>query len=180
MKTWITALAIGIFIGAGGYWLWSGDYRLYLNGQNASQKDGITRSHSNEKQQTKNHIEQIIKGKLEAMELHADSIRSELRDTGRVVRHRTRDLGSAVMDTAKDVKITTAIKAKFAADSELSAWKISVDTSSRIVTLSGKVSSSDLIGRAIMLALETEDVTQVISTIQVSESVPDSIQIPVE
>lgn len=59
------------------------------------------------------------------------------------------------------------IKARLAADSELSAWNISVDTTGGVVTPAGTVATPGLIGRAVLLALESDGVNEVISTLQV-------------
>jgi len=61
----------------------------------------------------------------------------------------------------------TEIKAKYAEDSTLSAWKISVSCDKGHVTLSGTVSSPDDIGKAVALALDADGVRDVTSTLQV-------------
>ena len=53
------------------------------------------------------------------------------------------------------------------ADKDLSALSISVNTTSGIVTLSGTVSSPEHISKAMLLAMETEGVREVVSTLQV-------------
>ena len=55
-------------------------------------------------------------------------------------------------------------------DSQLSALDISVNTTSGIVTLSGSVENPELIGKAMLLAMETDDVKEVVSTLQVKAS----------
>ncbi|MGQ9695827.1 MAG: BON domain-containing protein [Thermodesulfobacteriota bacterium] len=54
-----------------------------------------------------------------------------------------------------------------AADPDLSALSISVSTAAGRVTLSGTVGSPELIGKAVALALETEGVREVVSTLKV-------------
>ena len=96
-------------------------------------------------------------------------IQEELTKTGKVVRRQMRDLGAAVADASADAAVTAKIKAKYALDGELSTWGISVSTTDGHVTLSGNVSSPKLIGKAIMLALETDGVREVSSTLQVKK-----------
>ena len=111
-----------------------------------------------------------IEGKLVAWHLTAADIQQELAKTGKVVRRQVRDFGTAVADASADAAITAKIKGKYALDKELSAWGISVSTTDGRVTLSGNVSSTRLIGKAMMLALETDGVREVTSTLQVKKS----------
>jgi len=60
-----------------------------------------------------------------------------------------------------------AIKAKYAADSTLSAWDISVSCDQGHVKLGGTVSSPDDIGRAMAIALDADGVRDVTSTLAV-------------
>jgi len=108
-----------------------------------------------------------IEAKLVAWHLTTPDIQEELAKTGKVVRRQVRDFGTAVADASADAAITGKIKAKYALDKELSAWGISVSTTDGRVTLSGNVSSPRLIGKAMMLALETDGVREVSSTLQV-------------
>jgi hyperosmotically inducible periplasmic protein len=78
-------------------------------------------------------------------------------------------LGEKIADSAADARVTAAIKAKLAVDPDLSALAISVSTTSGIVTLSGKVGSAELVGKAMLVALETEGVRDVIATMQVAK-----------
>ncbi len=110
-----------------------------------------------------------IEAKCVAWHLTAADIQEELTKTGKVVRRQMRDLGTAVADASADAAITAKIKAKYALDRELSAWGISVSTTDGRVTLSGNISSPKLIGKAMMLALETDGVREVSSTLQVKK-----------
>jgi len=106
--------------------------------------------------------------KLEELELKTEDIRKEMAKQGKVLRRKASYIGESVADAAVDARATAFIKAKLAADQELSALRISVSTTAGRVTLSGTVASPELIGRAIVLALETEGVHEVVSTIQVN------------
>lgn len=100
-----------------------------------------------------------------------DKIKEEMARTGRVVRQKAREAGAVIADATADARVTAAIKAKYVADRDLSALKISVNTTGGLVTLSGTVSSLDSIGQAIRLALETDGVREVVSTLQVEGQV---------
>ena len=77
------------------------------------------------------------------------------------------DIGEAAVNAASDARAVTEIKAKYAGDSTLSVWKISVSCNQGHVKLSGTVSSPDDIGKAVALALDADGVRDVTSTIQV-------------
>jgi hyperosmotically inducible protein len=102
--------------------------------------------------------------------LKTEDIKEELERTGTVVRRKAEKVGAAIADAAANAKITAAIKTKLAVDSQLSSLKISVDTTDGLVTLSGSVGAYDEIGKAIRIALETDGVRQVVSTLQVKPS----------
>jgi osmotically-inducible protein OsmY len=65
--------------------------------------------------------------------------------------------GQAIGDAA----IVGEIKAKYVMDKDLSARDIHVDCTDGYVTLSGTVASPDLIGKAVVLALDTHGVRNV-------------------
>jgi len=100
-------------------------------------------------------------------ELDTDRIKDELSKTGKVIAKKAEQAGSAISDVAADARITTEIKSKLAVESDLSALKISVDTTGGVVTLAGTVSSLAAIQKAMKLALSVDGVRQVISTLQV-------------
>jgi osmotically-inducible protein OsmY len=87
------------------------------------------------------------------------------------VRLKAHDIGGQVADAAADARIVTDIKAKYAADPDLSVWKISVSSDQGHVTLAGTVSAEENIGKAVALALEADGVRDVTSTLAVK---PDS------
>jgi len=109
----------------------------------------------------------LLDARIEVLELQASRIRREMAEQGRVIRRRARDLGERVADEAADARATVAIKARLAADPELSALDISVNTAAGVVTLGGTVAAPDLVGRAMADALEADGVREVVSTIRV-------------
>jgi hypothetical protein len=100
-------------------------------------------------------------------QLNAATVKEELEKTGRVIREKTRQAGTAIADATANAKTTATIKSKLLQDSGLSAFKIDVDTTDGVVTLSGTVKSHDEIARAIDLSFQTEGVRKVISTLQI-------------
>jgi hyperosmotically inducible protein len=164
MRRFFNGLVLGIIIGAGVLWFYGHSRSMEEREQSARVQAGKALELA---QDAAERAKRALPGAIAALELRADDIRKEVAETGRVVRRRARDLGSAVVDTATDARITAAIKAKLAADPDLSALGISVDTTAGRVTLAGSVASPDLIGRAMVAALETEGVREVISTLQV-------------
>ena len=66
--------------------------------------------------------------------------------------------------------MTTKVKAKFAADSEVSATNIHVDTDNGVVKLSGMAKSRDEAAKAESIAKSTEGVTSVENAIRVSSA----------
>jgi osmotically-inducible protein OsmY len=163
MKNFLIALLLGIVLGAAASWYF-GQPAVQQVRAVAEQKAADARTAA---ARAAEDVERTLAAKLEAMELRAQQIRDELQETGRVVRRKAREFGEAVADAAADTRITAEVRRKLAADAELSVFAISVGTIDGRVTLSGTVSSPELIGKAILLALETEGVRDVVSMLQV-------------
>jgi gas vesicle protein len=108
-----------------------------------------------------------IQQKLDQWHLRGDDIKDELAKTGRVIRENAHKAGNAISDATADARITGAIKTELIRDPDLSAWNISVSTTDGVVTLSGSVSNPDQVGKAMALAMQTDGVKQVVSTLQV-------------
>ena len=90
-------------------------------------------------------------------------------DTGRA----TSDMRSATdrtKSTLSDATITTKVKSKFAADRDVSALKINVDTDNGVVKLSGTAKSQDEAMKATEIARNTEGVKSVDNAIRISSS----------
>lgn len=153
MKTFLIAMLLGIILGAAGLWF-------------LQQRQAGTLTSTRERAVA--NAQQLLAAKLEALELQSDTITRELAETGRVVRRKASVIGREVADAATDARITATVKGKLAADPDLSALGISVSTTDGVVTLSGKVGSADLVGKATLLALETKGVREVISTLQIA------------
>jgi hypothetical protein len=76
---------------------------------------------------------------------------------------------------AEDATITAKVKAKLAADPEVAALHVDVDTLDHVVTLSGRVASTAVRDEAEKLARGTEGVRAVVNNLVVgSEAAPGS------
>ena len=74
---------------------------------------------------------------------------------------------ATVACSQSDAGITTAVKSKLAADDTVKAYRIDVDTKSRVVTLNGQVDTARARSRAVELAKATEGVTDVVDNLTV-------------
>jgi hypothetical protein len=100
-------------------------------------------------------------------DVDVDKIVQELKHTGRVVRRKTAMAVRKVAEATQDARTTAAIKTKIALDPKLSVLDISVDTTDGRVTLAGRVDAPEDVARAIHLAMEPDEVLEVVSTLQV-------------
>jgi len=149
-------LVIGLVVGAGAVWYFgSNEGKAQLQhagtqGQDAAKSAG-----------------QAIQDKLKVLDLRTNDIRDELNETGKIIRRRAKEVAQVIADATADARTTAAIKAKLFATHDLSSLSISVNTTNGIVTLSGTVPTLEDISKAMLLALETDGVKEVISTLQV-------------
>jgi len=100
-------------------------------------------------------------------EIRTDDFKRELERAGLVVREKLAKAGEAISDATADARITAAVKGRFLKEPGLSSLRISVDTTDGLVTLSGTAGSQEEVNKAVRLALETEGVRKVVSTLQV-------------
>ena len=163
MKTTSVLLSfvIGVVVGVAGHW-----YMMQPRTHDmlASARESMHRSTAEVRDTTANVGDSFNKT------FDSDKIKDELARTGRVVRDKTSKAGEAVADAAANARITTSVKTKLVADTGLSAFRINVDTTDGVVTLSGTVKSAEDIGTAIKLAMETEGVHRVVSLLTVKPS----------
>ena len=150
------ALIVGIAIGVAAVWYFHKDH-------NRSQ----FQTAGDEIKHTAQSVGTTFQNKLAQLHLRASDITNELAKTGRVIRQKAQQVGQAIAEASSDARITATIKAKIVRESDLSVWDISVSTTDGVVTLSGKISSVDNISKAMALAMDTDGVKQVNSTLQV-------------
>jgi len=147
MKTFFIGLIVGVFLTAGTGWYFT-----------VARKDPRVA-----------HAWDVVDAKMAAWHLHGDDIKDELNRTGKVLRHQATEFGAAMASASSDAAITAKIKAKYAIDRDISVFSISVNTTDGRVTLSGNVTSHAQIGKAMLIALETDGVREVNSTLQVKK-----------
>jgi len=149
-------LIIGILLGAGAVWFYGtrqGKSTIQATGE---QIESATRS-----------AKDAVQEKLRVLDLRPEQVKEDLARTGQVVRRKARQAGQAIADATADARLTAAIKSKLLASRDLSALSISVNTTGGVVTLSGTVNSPDDISKAMMIAMDTDGVSEVVSTLQV-------------
>jgi len=152
----LLVLILGISIGAAAVWYYREHNHQAPNQSTGEQIESAAKS-----------ARDTIQDKLRSLNLRGSDISNELARTGRIIRQQAHEAGQVISDATTDARITAAIKAKLVRDPDLSVWNISVNTTDGVVTLSGTASSAENIGKAVFLAMETEGVRQVISTLQV-------------
>ena len=155
MRTFLV-LVLGVGLGAAAVWFY-GNYRNDPRVQSAGQKV------ENAAKTTRD----AAQDKIRAWHLSPEDIKDELAHTGQIVRREASNAGHAIADATADARITAAIKGKLLASRDLSALNISVNTTAGVVTLSGFVSSNEHVSKAVLLAMETDGVHEVVSTLQV-------------
>ncbi|HSY09334.1 MAG TPA: BON domain-containing protein [Candidatus Dormibacteraeota bacterium] len=165
MKGFFNGLVFGIILGAVGYWFVQKRAAEHPEAQQRYE-DAAAQFRTNASAAVENTSD-ALRAKLDTLDLHADQIKDELAKTGEVIRRKAHDIGETTVDAASDARAVTEIKAKYAGDSTLSVWKISVSCDHGHVVLSGTVSSPDDIGKAVALALDAGGVRDVTSTLQV-------------
>jgi len=169
MKSFVIGLLIGAIIAASAIWYLSAG-RMTPAVQKAEERVAAKAGEALETLQNAGEKAKLaLAAKLEALELRSDDIQQELAEKGSVVRRKAREIGAAAADASVDARVTATIKAKLAADPDLSAISISVATTAGRVTLSGAVASPELIGKAMALVLETDGVRDVVSTLQIKK-----------
>jgi len=152
----VLALLLGLVIGAGGVWFYGtsrGKSAAHSTGQ---QIETATKS-----------ARDTLQEKLGLVDLRPDDIKEDLARTGQVIRNKAREVREAIVDGTADARITTSIKTRLLANKDTSALNISVNTTGGVVTMSGPVNSTEEISKAMLVAMETEGVRKVISTMQV-------------
>src|SRR2546425_2034936 len=152
MKILITLL-VGFVIGAAAVW-------FYHTGQGKSAVRAAEEQIENGAKSARDAVQE----KLRVLDLRPEDIKDDLARGGQIVRRKAREAGQAIADATADARITTAIKGKLLANRDLSALSISVNTTGGVVTLSGPVSTPEDISKAMLLAMETDGVTEGVST----------------
>jgi len=157
MRGFFNGFLLGLLVGAGAVWFFRGGQPTTARLDEA--RDRLVSGATN--------AEHAARNRLDELGLTPDNIKAELARTGRVIRTKSEALGQSIANATADARTTADIKAKLLADPDLSALTVSVNTTGGCVTLSGTASSVANISKAMLLAYDTEGVTQVISTLTV-------------
>ncbi|MDF3056933.1 MAG: hypothetical protein K0R17_1148 [Rariglobus sp.] len=144
-------------------------YSLYLNRDTPSRASAPaatsnpppadTRTFGEKAADTTTHLKDSLVTKAQDWHLMPDDIKRELQQGGKIVREKAGVAGGKIADA----RIITVIKAKYVLDRDLSAMDINVDATNGNVTLTGAVSSVDLVAKAIYHAMDTDGVVNVTS-----------------
>lgn len=154
MKKMLFGFILGLAVGAFAVW--------YYEGQAETQSVGSARgSVSSTAGRWKTTVQEKVG------DLGTDDIKRELDRAGMVVRDKVVKAGEAISDATADARITATIKGKLLKEPGLSSLSISVDTTDGLVTLSGTARTHEEVARAVRLALDTDGVRKVVSTLQV-------------
>ena len=155
MKTLVT-LALGIALGAAAVWFFT-----------TGRHDPRWQSAGKKVEEAAQSARDAAQDKLRDFRLRPEDLKDELARTGQIIRREVRQAGHAIADATADAHITAAIKARLVTSRDLPAFNLSVNTTAGVVTLSGAVSSPEQVGKAILIAMETDGVREVVSTLQV-------------
>ena len=163
----LLALIIGVIIGAAAIWYLGAGHNDSRVRDAQTQVQDTAKSVGDKVQDSAKSARDAVQDKMRDWHLGGDDIKDDLKKTGTVIRQKAQDAGHVIADATADARMTAAIKGKLVASSDLSALDISVNTTSGTVTLSGSVTSAENVSKAMLLAMDTDGVTQVISTLQV-------------
>ena len=165
MRGFSTGLILGIVLGAIGFWFLQKKANEHPEAElRYEQSAAQLRSNATAAAQ---NMSDALRAKLDTLDLRTDQIKDELTRSGKIFRHKAQDIGDQALDAASDAHAVVEIKAKFASDTTLSVWSISVGCTQGHVNLSGSVASPDDIGRAVAIALDVGGVRDVTSTLEV-------------
>ena len=106
-------------------------------------------------------VGQKIDGAMTSTEQAALQARQDMESTAADIKREGEQAVQSVTTAATDMAITTKVKAALAADDQLSALKIEVDTVQGVVSLTGPAPRAEAAERATTLAKAVEGVTEV-------------------
>lgn len=106
-------------------------------------------------------VGQKIDSAMTSTEQAALQARQDMENTAADIKREGEQAVQSVTTAATDMAITTKVKAALAADDQLSALKIEVDTVQGVVSLTGPAPSAEAADRATTLAKAVEGVTEV-------------------
>jgi osmotically-inducible protein OsmY len=165
MRGFSTGLILGIVLGAVGFWFVQKKAHEHPEAEQRYERSAAElRGNATE---AAHNMSDALRAKLDTLDLRPEQIKDELTRSGKIFRRNAQDAGAQVVNAASDARVIAETKAKYAADTTLSVWNIAVECSEGHVALSGSVTSADDIGRAVAMALDTDGVRDVTSTLEV-------------
>jgi hyperosmotically inducible protein len=147
-----------------------------------NEAEGTTsiRVDGDEVNQRVDRVEESLDAAGEQLERGAERAGEAAERTGAALEESARKIEAEVGPVARkmydDASLTTKVKARLAADPEVAALHIDVDSVDGRVTLNGKVGSEEERQEAYKLATRTEGVKEVVNLIQVAGQSPGSGQ----
>ncbi len=106
-------------------------------------------------------IGEKIDAGIERTQEAASQVKKDAQAAGNDIKQDAAQAGTAIADGAADVAITAKVKTALAGDDQLSALSINVDTTNKVVTLTGPAPTQAAFDRASALAQAVEGVTEV-------------------
>ena len=106
-------------------------------------------------------VGQKIDGAIASTEQAAHDAKQDMKAAAGDMKREGEQAAQAVAEATTDAAITAKVKTALAADDQLSALKIEVETAQGVVSLSGPAPSADAAERATVLARAVEGVTGV-------------------
>jgi len=149
MKKLLFGFIVGVLVGAWGYW--------------TVQKTSTRRNAGAPGRGFAQDAGRIFR------DVRVEDVRQELERTGLVIRQKVAQIGTAIAEGTADARTTGAIKARLMSEPGVSSMGIDVTTAGGVVTLAGVVGSHEEVAKAMRIALDTEGVQKVISTLQVRQ-----------
>ena len=165
MRGFFNGLILGIILGAIGFWFVQKKAHEHPEAQQRYEQSAAQLQSNAE--DAAHNLSDAMRAKLDTLNLSTDQIKDELARDGQIIRRKAVDIGDKAADAASDARAVAEIKAKYAKDSTLSAWDISVSCNQGHVKLSGTVQSPEDVGKAVALALEADGVRDATSTLVV-------------
>ena len=95
------------------------------------------------------------------MQAAGSEMKQDMQAAGSEIKQEASQAGAALADGAADITITTKVKAALAADDQLSALAISVNTTNKVVTLTGPAPTQAAFDRASAMAQAVDGVSEV-------------------
>jgi osmotically-inducible protein OsmY len=151
------ALIVGILLGAAALWFYG------------HQNDAQVQQAKEQVQTAATNVGRALEEEIKVLHLRPQEVKGELAGTGQVVRKKAQEVGKAIADATADARTTATIKGKLLANRDLASLSISVNTTAGVVTLSGSVPTVEDISKAMVIAMQTDGVREVISTLQVAK-----------